>query len=213
MRAGLVKSALWAAGGTALWATLTLFVVGPVQARPLLALLQAADRPQDRSRSPEEKRAARAARALSDEQRDAARKIRLAQITLIEQLMQMKPEERQRFLQQNPRIQRMPIPLQRRLQQLTLRLSRLSDEEQMLLLERYRLFLDLPPEKQQQARRVYRHWRMLEPARRRELLREVEQLREASPGARQERLESEQFSKAYSVQEQRILRGLTDLLP
>jgi hypothetical protein len=107
----------------------------------------------------------------------------------------------------------MPIPLQRRLQQLTLRLSRLSDEEQMLLLERYRLFLDLPPEKQQQARRVYRHWRMLEPARRRELLREVEQLREASPGARQERLESEQFSKAYSVQEQRILRGLTDLLP
>jgi hypothetical protein len=71
----------------------------------------------------------------------------------------------------------------------------------------------LPPRQQQQARRIYRQWRTIEPARRRELLREVEKLRDAAPAARRERLGSEQFQQSYSVQEQRILRGLSGLFP
>jgi hypothetical protein len=201
------------AGGAALCGALAVPLAGQAQARTQLALLQASSGLQESPRPPEEKRAERAVRALTDEQREAARRIRLAQIALIEQLMQMEPETRQRFLQENPRIQRLPIPQKRRLHQLTQRLSQLPADEQMLLLERYRLFLDLAPRKQQQARRLYRNWRMIEARRRLELLREVERLREATPEARRERLQSEEFTKAYSVPEQRIVRGLTELFP
>jgi hypothetical protein len=205
-------------GATAvLFVVLVPLVAAPAQARPLasgpLALLQRANRIQESPRSVEEKRAGQAARVLSAEQREAARKVRLAQIALIERLMQMPLEDRQRFLRENPRIQRMPPEQRRRIHNLTQRLSRLPAEEQVLLLERYRLFLDLPPQKQQQARRIYQHWRLIEPNRRRELLREVEQLRDTMPEARRERLESAEFSQSYSGQEQRILRGLTDLFP
>jgi hypothetical protein len=211
MRAGLVKNELFAIGRATLGAALCLVPAALVEARPPLAMLQAARGLQQES--PQENRAGRAARALGDEQRAAARKIRLAQIALIEQVMQMQPEQRQRFLEENPRIQRLPAPQQRRLRQLTQRLGRLPAEEQLLVLERYRLFLDLPPQKQQQARRIYPHWRAIEPARRRQLLREVEQLRDATPQARSERLQSEEFVKSYSVREQRIVRVLTDLFP
>jgi hypothetical protein len=189
---------------------------------PPLVLLQGATVPREprglqetrgSERSPEEKNADRAVRELTEQERKAGRKIRLAHFALIEQLLQMPLPERQRFLAENPRIQRMPAPQRRRIQQLTQRLSRLPAEEQILLLERYRLFLDLPPQKQQQARRIYGQWRQIEAWRRRELLREVEQLRDATPETRRERLQSEEFSNSYSVHEQRVLRGLTDLFP
>jgi hypothetical protein len=200
-------------GRTALCAALGLLLATLAEARAPFALLQAARGLQESPASAEESSADRAARALNDEQRAAARKVRLAQIALIEQVMQMEPEQRQRFLEENPRIQRLPAPQQRRLQQLTQRLSRLPAEEQLLVLERYRLFLDLAPQKQQQARRIYQHWRGIEPARRRELLSEIEQLRDATPQARHQRLQSEAFSKSYSVQEQRIVRVLSGLFP
>ena len=213
MRAELRKYGLRAAGSGALCAALLLCVAAPAQAQPPLALLQAAKKLQEPSRSPEEKRADRAARALTVEQREAARRVRLAQIALVEQLIQMKPERREQFLRENPRMQRLPDPQRRRLRQLTERLSRLPSDEQTLVLERYRLFLDLPPQKQQQARRIYQHWRTIEPGRRRELLQEIEQLRDASPQARRERLQSEDFSKSYSAPEQRIVRALSNLSP
>lgn len=223
MRAGLFQNGLAAIGPAALGAIAPaalraiapavrcaawgLILAALAQARPPFALLQAAAGLQG------ENSADRAARDLSDEQRAAARKVRLAQIALIEQVMQMQPEQRQRFLEENPRIRRLPAPQQRRLRQLTQRLSRLPADEQLLVLERYRLFLDLAPQKQQQARRIYQHWRVIEPARRRELLREVEQLRDATPQARRERLHSEEFVKSYSVREQRIVRVLSELFP
>lgn len=211
MRARLFHNRMGAIGRAAFCAALALPVTADAAVRPPLALLQAARGLQESS--PEENRADRAARALGEQERAAARKVRLAQIALIEQLMQMQPEQRQRFLEENPRIQRLPAPQQRRLQQLTQRLSRLPAEEQLLVLERYRLFLDLPPQQQQQARRIYQQWRVIEPARRRELLREIEQLRDATPQARRERLQSEEFTKSYSVREQRIVRVLSGLFP
>lgn len=178
---------------------------------PLALLPQNASRLQGSARPAEEKEADRAARALARERREGARRIRLAQIDLIERLMQMSPEQRQRFLRENPRVQRLPPPQRRRIHQLMQRMSQLSSGEQTLLLERYRLFLDLTPEKQRQARRIYEQWRMLEPTRRRDLLREVEQLREATPEERDKRLQSKEFEDSYNSQEQRILRGLADL--
>jgi hypothetical protein len=195
---------------------LVLPAAGWAAARPRFALLQRAKVLQESGeerRSPEEKNADRAARALTQQQREAARKVRLAHIALIEQLMQMPEGERQRFLAENPRIRRMPDPQRQRIEQLTQRLSSMPEQEQALLLERYRLFLDLPPQKQQQARRIYRVWRTVEPERRRELLREVESLSDASPEARRERFASSRFRETYTVREQRILRGLTSLFP
>lgn len=214
MRGLLARFGIRAAAPAALCALLAPCGSASVTAPPGL-LFQGARALQEsnRSRSPEEKGADRAARALTREQREAARKVRLAQIALIEQLMQMTPAERQRFLAENPRIQRLPPPQRRRIHQLTQRLSRLPEEEQNLVMERYRLFLDLPPDQQQQARRIYRQWRTIEPARRRDLLREVETLRDASPEARRERFQSDEFQDSYSVHEQRILRGLVSLFP
>jgi hypothetical protein len=213
MKAWLSRFGRRAPARAVVCAVLFLLVPGHVEARSQLAFLQAAGVAEDPEQSPEEKRAERAARALNQEQRDAARKVRLAQTALVEELMQMGPDERQRFLDENPRIQRLPAPQQRRLRQLTQRLSNLPAEEQTLLLERYRLFLDLSPDQQQQARRLYRHWRLIEAQRRRELLREIEQLREATPEQRRKRLASEEFSRSFSVREQRIVRGLANLLP
>jgi hypothetical protein len=132
---------------------------------------------------------------------------------LIEQLIQMPPERRDQFLRENPRMQRLAEPQRRRLRQLTERLSRLPADEQALVLERYRLFLDLPPQQQQQARRLYQNWRTIELSRRRELLREIEQLRDAPPDERRRRLQSDDFVKAYSAREQRMIRALTSLFP
>lgn len=214
MRAALARFGLRAAGPVVLCAILTPSAPASVNLPPGL-LLQGAKALQEsrESRSPREKGADRAAQALTRQQREAARKIRLAQIALIEQLMEMSPPEKQRFLAENPRIQRMPAPQRRRIHQLTQRLSGLPKEERNLVLERYRLFLDLPPQQQQQARRIYRQWRTIEPLRRRELLREVETLRDASPEDRRERFQSDEFRDSYSVREQRILRGLAGLFP
>lgn len=213
MKPVLGKCSLRAAGKAALCAVLALVAEPAAKALPPPALLQAVRRVQEPSDSPQEKRADRAARALNEEQREAARRVRLAQIALIEQLIQMPPESRDRFLSENPRMQRLPEPQRRRLRQLTERLGRLPADEQALVLERYRLFLDLPPQRQQQARRLYQNWRTIELSRRRELLKEIEQLRDAPPEVRRKRLQSEEFSKAYNPREQRMIRALTSLFP
>ena len=65
---------------------------------------------------------------------------------LLERLMRMKPQQRRRFFQQNPRFQKMPARQRRQLQQRLRRLSQMPAPQRAQVLERYRLFDRLPRE-------------------------------------------------------------------
>ena len=132
---------------------------------------------------------------------------------LLERLMRMKPQQRRRFFQQNPRFQKMPARQRRQLQQRLRRLSQMPDPQRAQVLERYRLFDRLPREKQTQARAIYHRWRQFPDGRRKELLSEYDALRAGTADARRKRFESDEFTNRFNTDEQQVLKDLTALFP
>ena len=130
-----------------------------------------------------------------------------------DRLMKMPAPERRKFLRENPRFQRMPARQRQQIEQRLRRLGQMKPAQRERVLERYRLFDRLPREKQAEARTIYQQWQQLPRGRRSVLLDEYDGLRAAGAAARQDRLQSKEFSDAYSDEEQKILRDLSGLLP
>jgi hypothetical protein len=132
---------------------------------------------------------------------------------VVERLMRMTPAEQRKFMDNNPRFQRLPAMQKENIRQRLDQFNALPEGERELLLQRFQLFRQLPAGKQQQARRVYRVWRELPVERRKTLIREFESLQGMTSPERTARFGSSEFADSYEIREHRILRALTDLLP
>lgn len=130
-----------------------------------------------------------------------------------DQLIKMPAPERQKFLREDPRFGRLPARQRQQIEQRLKRFDQMEPAQREKALERYRLFDRLPRNKQVEARAIYRRWQQLPQSRRSVLLDEYDGLRDSGPGARRDRLDSKEFSKTYSEEEQNVLRDLSGLLP
>lgn len=146
------------------------------------------------------------------------RGVKKRQATLVgpqffDRLMKMPAPERRKFLQENPRLGRLPARQRQQIEQRLRRFDQMEPTQREKALERYRLFDRLPRGKQAETRTIYQQWQQLPQGRRSVLLDEYDGLRDSGSDARRNRLNSKEFSKAYSDEEQRILRDLSGLLP
>lgn len=130
-----------------------------------------------------------------------------------DQLIKMPAPERQKFLQENQRFGRLPARQRQQIEQRLRRFDQMEPAQREKALERYRLFDRLPRDKQVEARTIYQQWQRLPRGRRSVLLDEYDGLRDSGPAARRDRLDSKEFSKTYSDEEQKVLRDLSGLLP
>jgi len=74
------------------------------------------------------------------------------------------------------------------------------------------MFNQLPPERQDEARRLFRQFNQLPPERQGLLREEFQNLRAMPEGDRRNRIESDDFRNRFNNREQRFLRGFADLL-
>lgn len=122
----------------------------------------------------------------------------------VERLRRMSPEQRRRLLSQ------LPPGRRRELQERLDRYDKLTPEERSRLMERYDNFLRLPQERQQELRQALRELQDLPEARRKALRQEVSRLAQMDPKAREEHLQSADFKKNFSAQEQSLVHQLTE---
>lgn len=114
----------------------------------------------------------------------------------------MSPEEQQKFLSKFPPDKRKQVEAQLN------RFKNLPPEER----SRPQTFSQLPPEKQNQARRAWAQYGKL-PKDRQPLLRnEFENLRTMPEAERNARINSDEFRNKYNANEQSILRDFSSVL-
>ena len=122
--------------------------------------------------------------------------------TIIDRWNRMSPEEQQKFLAKFPPDKRKQVEAQLN------RFKNLPPEER----SRPQTFSQLPPEKQNQARRAWAQFGKL-PKDRQPLLRdEFENLRTMPEAERNARINSDEFRNKYNANEQGILRDFSGVL-
>ncbi len=125
----------------------------------------------------------------------------------IEQLRNMSPEERRRFLDSLPPARR------QRLQQRLNQYEQLPPQERQRLQRTYEKFQQLTPERQEAMRQGFRGFSQLPPDRRQALREEMRNLRSMSPAERRKRVDSREFREQYSSEERGIMDQMTQLAP
>lgn len=125
----------------------------------------------------------------------------------IDRWNRMSPAERERELA------KLPPARARLIRQRIWRYNHMQPEERQALRQRYQTFSQLPPDKQQTVRERLREFRRVPPGRRPLVRREFEQLRLLPEAQRQTRIDSDEFRRQFSPQEQQIIRDLSTYLP
>jgi hypothetical protein len=126
---------------------------------------------------------------------------------VVRRLMQMTPEERERFLE------RLPPERQAQIRQRLEQFQSLPPAEQERRLQLSQMFESLPPATRQLVRRQIQAFNQLPPERRRMVGAAFQRLRRLSPEERQARMESPQFRNRFTLQEQQMLADLSAHLP
>ncbi len=121
---------------------------------------------------------------------------------IVDKWNRMTPQERDKALAKLPRGQRNKI------QQQLNRYNNLTPQQRRQLQK----FNQLPPEKQNQARRLFSQYNEFPRARQETLIQEYENLRAMPEADRKSRLASDEFRSKYNPREQTFLGGLSDLL-
>jgi len=127
--------------------------------------------------------------------------------TIVQQLMRMTPEQRERALEKLPP-QRQAL-IRERLQ----RFDDLPKAEQERRLRLGEIFANLPPEKQDLVRRQIQAFNQLPDDRRRLVGVAFQRLRRMSESQRQATLGSEPFRNRFSPSEQQMIADLAENLP
>jgi hypothetical protein len=122
--------------------------------------------------------------------------------TIIDRWNRMSPEEQQKFLAKFPPDKRKKVE------------ERLNHYKNLPLEERSRpqTFSQLPPEKQNQARRAWAQYGRLPKDRQPMLRDEFENLRTMPKAGRSARINSDEFRNKYNANEQSILRDFSSVL-
>jgi len=127
---------------------------------------------------------------------------------MIERLVLMPSDERNKFLQRDRRFTRLPRRQQQRIQQRLQQIDSMPDQQREALMGRFRYFSSLPPADQRQARDDYAAWGRLSRERRAAVAKEARQLYRAAPRRRAARIDSAEFADAYSASERRMIELL-----
>jgi hypothetical protein len=125
----------------------------------------------------------------------------------ISKLEKMTPAERQKALEALPPGRRQNIESR------LVHLQKLSPEERAQLQDRLQKFKNLPPDQQKVVRQLARKLSNLPDNRRPVVRRELETLRNLPEAEREARVNSPDFKKKFSGDEQEILRQSSNLLP
>lgn len=130
---------------------------------------------------------------------------------VLERLMNMRPNQRETFLQNSQAFQRMPAAQQKQLRARLAQLDKMEPADRKMLLQRYQMFQGLSSQQRDQARRLYDRWQKFDAPRREAIMKELQSLRGMRPLQRRRRVQSEDFAAAYSEEEVRVLRGIVQL--
>lgn len=125
--------------------------------------------------------------------------------TILDRLERMSPEERRKALAQ------LPPERRKRIEQRLNRYESLSPARREQIRRQYDRFRQLPPEKQEAARQLFRKFNNLPLERRRALRQEARRLNWMTESERRARLNSPEFHRRYSAEEQRMVQDLFDL--
>ena len=128
------------------------------------------------------------------------------QAAVLERWSRMTPEQRAKALE------RLPPARRARIEEQLNRYQNLSDEERRQLQFRSQMFNQLPPERQDIARRMFRQFSLLPPDRQAAVREEFQSLRGMPEADRRTRIQSPEFNEAYNPREQMFLRQFTRLL-
>ena len=126
---------------------------------------------------------------------------------VVQQLMRMSPEERERALE------KLPPQRQAQIRQRLEQFDSLPRQEQERQLQLGRTFANLPPDKQDLVRRQIRAVNQLPEDRQRMVRAAFQQLRRLPENERQARLASEGFRNRFTPAEQQMLDDLSGNLP
>lgn len=128
-------------------------------------------------------------------------------LTIVQQLMRMTPEQRERALEKLPP-QRQAL-IRERLEKFD-SLPKAEQERRLRLAE---IFANLPPDKQDLVRRQIKAFNQLPDDQRRMVGAAFQRLRRMSEGQRQARLSSEDFRNRFTPAEQQMIADLSENLP
>ncbi len=126
---------------------------------------------------------------------------------IVQQLMQMTPEQRERALE------KLPPQRQEQIRQRLQQFDSLPKQQQDRRLEQLRLLSSLPPETQALVRRQIQAFNQLPDDRRRVMGPELQRLRRMPASQRDARIASDQFQNNFSPDEQKILSDISANMP
>ncbi len=125
----------------------------------------------------------------------------------LQKLLEMKPEDRDKFLQGLPPQRRQNI--EKRLGEI----EKMAPARRTRVLTRLEMLNSLPLQKQQQVRRSMRQLQELPEERKGLILRELQQMAPMTDEQRREHMNSEEFRNRYSVTEQQMMSNLSEVTP
>jgi Protein of unknown function (DUF3106) len=123
------------------------------------------------------------------------------------------PAEQERALRNDPAFRQLPPDRQQRLVERLHDFNSRSPEERQRILDRMETFEHLPQPQRQQVRNLYGQMRELPQDRRMAVNQAARQLSGMSPAERERMLNSPQFRRRFSPQEQDLVRGFAQLEP
>ena len=125
----------------------------------------------------------------------------------------MPPQEQEKALRNDPSFRQLPPERQQELVNRLRDFNNRPPEQRQQILNRMETFEHLPPNQRQQLRAMYGQMRELPDDRRFAVRQAARQLSGMSPGERERMLNSPQFQRRFSPQEQNLVRGLAEMEP
>lgn len=123
------------------------------------------------------------------------------------------PAEQERALRNDPGFRQLPPQRQEQLMDRLRHFNNRPPEERQRILNRMQTFEHLPQPERQRVRNLYGQMRDLPDDRRMAVRQAARQLSGMSPAERERMLNSPQFRRRFSPQEQNLVRGLAQLEP
>jgi hypothetical protein len=125
----------------------------------------------------------------------------------LQKLLEMKPEDRDKFLQGLPPQRRQNI--EKRLGEI----EKMAPARRTRVLTQLEMLNSLPLQKQQQVRRSMRQLQELPEERKALIRREIQQMAPMPDEQRREHMNSEEFRNRYSITEQQMMSNLSAVTP
>lgn len=129
-----------------------------------------------------------------------------------DELAKMSPEDRNKALEGRTQFQRMPPWRREQLREQLERFSNMTPEQRQMMRDRFTIMQSMAPENRDRIREVFPRWRKLPEERQQAMREEFRALSEKSAVDREKRFADPEFQKAFSPQEQKLLKDLSGLI-